>query len=114
MPVVLKEAKMSSENTSESNVSNNDSLPQIDMAYDLGKGYDPVSELMRAMILRVIDDYNSGGELKAEALEYMMDEEEEYILSFKAICRSMQFCPVKTRHKIMFATHKISTRRRAA
>lgn len=106
---------MTIENTSESsNMSSKESLPQIDMAYDLGKGYNPVSELMRAMILRVIDDFNSGGELKDEALEYMMDEEEDYILSFRAICKYMQFCPVKTRHKIMFATHRISTRRRAA
>jgi hypothetical protein len=106
---------MSSEYTSESqNMSSKETLPQIDLAYDLGKGYDPVSELMRAMILRVIDDYNSGGELKLEALEYMMDEEDEYILSFKSICKSMQFCHVKTRHRIMNPTHKISTRRRAA
>ena len=94
--------------------SSKETLPQIDMAYDLGKGYDPVSELMRAMILRVIDDFNSGGELKTEALEDMYDEDEDYILSFRSICKYMQFCPVKTRDKIMYATHKISTRRRAA
>lgn len=105
---------MSSEFKSESNVSNSDSLPQIDMAYDLGKGYDPVCELMRAIILRTIEDFNSGGELKAEALEYLFDEEEEYIFSFNAICRYLSFDPQKTRDAIIYATRRISTRRRAA
>ena len=105
---------MTSENIKESNVSNSDHLPQIDMAYDLGKGYDPVSELMRAMILRAIEDYNSGGELRIEAIDYLFSEDEEYILSFKSICRYLSFDPDKTRNAIIYAKHKISTRRRAA
>lgn len=103
---------MSSEITSESNVSK--VLPQIDMAYDLGKGYDPVCELMRAIILRAIEDFNSGGELKIEALDYLLDEEEDYIFSFIGICKYLSFDPEKTRHAIMHATRRISTRRRAA
>lgn len=92
-----------------------DKLPQIDMAYDLGKGYDPVNELMRAIILRTIEDFNSGGELHIEAVNYMMDDDEEdYIFSFNAICRHLGLDPAKTRHSIMFATRRISTRRRAA
>ena len=89
-------------------------LPQIDMAYDLGKGYDAVSELMRAMVLRTIEDYQSGGELREEAIAYMSDEEDEYILSFRAICMTLGLDPVKTRDRIMSAEKRISTRRRAA
>jgi len=89
-------------------------LPQMDMSYHGGNGYDPMHELMRAIILRAIDDYNSTGELHDEAIEYLFSEEEEYIFSFRAICKHLGFDPGKTRHMIMNATHRISTRRRAA
>lgn len=95
-------------------MSNADKLPQIDMSYSPGKGYDPINELMRAIILRTIEDYNSGGELHAEAVEYLFDEEEDYIFSFQAICRHLGFDPAKTRYSIMNAERRISTRRRAA
>lgn len=95
-------------------VSRSESLPQMDMSYSPGKGYDPINELMRAIILRAIEDYNSKPELREAALEYMYDEEEEYIFSFTAICRHLGFDPQKTRDKIINATHRISTRRRAA
>jgi len=96
------------------NVSNRDRLPQVDMSYSPGKGYDPVNELMRAIILRTIEDYNSAGEIHDEAVEYMFSNEEEYIFSFAAICTHLGMDPEKTRYCIMNATHRISTRRRAA
>lgn len=95
-------------------VSSGERLPQMDMSHHGGRGYDSINELMRAMVLRTIEDFNSGGELKAEALAYMYDQEEEYIFSFNAICRHMGFDPDKTRHYIVHAKHRISTRRRAA
>ena len=104
---------MSTENQ-ELNVSSGEKLPQMDMAYDLGKGYDPIHELMRAIILRTIEDFNSGGELQQEALSYMFDEEEDYVFAFRAICRHLGFDPASTRHHIINATRRISTRRRAA
>jgi len=91
-------------------------LPQIDLAL-LGSmgGYNPVSELMRAIILRTIEDYNSGGEHYEEAVTYLHSEtDEEYIFSFSAICRHLGFHPQKTRNSILHPTHRISTRRRAA
>lgn len=91
-----------------------DKLPQVDMAYDLGKGYDAISELMRAMVLRTIEDYQSGGELREEAVNYMEDQEDDYILSFRVICTHLGLDPDKTRHMIMNANRRISTRRRAA
>lgn len=91
-----------------------DSLPEMDMSINCGKGYDPVNELMRAIILRAIEDYNSSGELRQEAIAYLSDDDEEYIFSFRAICRHLGLDPVKTRVAIMTATHRISTRRRAA
>lgn len=102
------------EGTAEFSVSNSDKLPQIDQSYGAGRGYNPINELMRAMILRVVDDLNSEGELRAEALEYLFSDDEEYILSFQAICRHLGFDPAKTRDKILNPGHKISTRRRAA
>jgi len=98
----------------ESAVSNSDRLPEMDLAYLGGKGYTAVSELMRAMILRTIEDLSSGPELRQEALEYLMSDDEEYILSFVSICRYFGFDPVKTRYAIIHAKAKIRTRRRAA
>lgn len=95
-------------------VGNSRSLPEMDMSYNCGKGYNPVSELMRAMILRTVEDYNSKGEFHDEALAYMMNPDEEYIFSFRAICKQMDLDPDKTRYAIMNAKHRISTRRRAA
>jgi hypothetical protein len=98
----------------ESNVSDSNRLPEMDAAYLEGKGYTAVSELMRAMILRTIEDIQSGGELREEALEYLMDEDEEYVLSFNSICRYFGFDPEKTRYAILNAKKRIRTRRRAA
>ena len=95
-------------------VGSSSKLPGMDVAYLLGKGYDPINELMRAIVLRAIEDYNSKAEFKQEAIDFFEDEEEEYIFSFKAICQHLGFDPGKTREAIYNAKHKISTRRRAA
>ena len=90
-------------------------LPGMDVAYLLGKGYDPINELMRAIVLRAIEDYNSKPEFKQEAIDFFEEEDnDEYIFSFRAICEHLGFDPGKTRDAIYNAKHKISTRRRAA
>jgi len=89
-------------------------LPQMDLSPMGGRAINPLSELMRAIILRVVDDYNSPGELKEDAIKYMEDMDEEYIFSFRSICKHIGLDPVCTRHAIMFPKKKISTRRRAA
>lgn len=86
----------------------------MDLSWDGGKGYNPVSELMRAMILRTIEDLNQIGEPREEALAYMHDEDEEYVFSFYSICRYLGLDPEKTRDAILNAKTKIRTRRRAA
>jgi hypothetical protein len=86
----------------------------MDIAYLEGKGYTAVSELMRAMILRTIEDLNAGPELREEAIAYLTDDDEEYVLSFNSICRYFGFDPEKTRYAILNAKTKIRTRRRAA
>jgi len=86
----------------------------MDTAYLDTRGYSAVSELMRAMILRTIEDLQSGAELREEALNYLMDEDEDYILSFNSICRYFGFEPDKTRYAILNAKTRIRTRRRAA
>jgi hypothetical protein len=101
-------------------VSNSDRLPQMDLAYDPGKGYSGISELMRAIILRTIEDLQQGGELREEALTYICDdsgddeESEDYVFSFPAICRYLGLDPQKTRDAILNAKTRIKTRRRAA
>lgn len=102
------------DDTTEIIVSSNDKLPTMDMSFMGGKGYDALSELMRAMILRAVEDYNSSSEFRQEAIEYMEDEEEEYVFSFRSICKHFDIDPAKTRFAIMNAKHRISTRRRAA
>lgn len=101
-------------NDTESTVSSSDRLPEMDLAYLEGKGYTAVSELMRAMILRTIEDLNAGPELREEAIAYLTDDDEEYVLSFNSICRYFGFDPEKTRYAILNAKTKIRTRRRAA
>ncbi|RME59555.1 MAG: hypothetical protein D6780_04975 [Candidatus Dadabacteria bacterium] len=95
-------------------VNHKNHLPQFDPAHLPGRSWDPISELMRAMILRAVEDYQSGKELRKDALEYFYSEEEDYILSFRYICKHFGLDPDKTREKILKATKRISTRRRAA
>lgn len=89
-------------------------LPEIDMSYFSGKSWTALSELMRAMILRTVDDLRSGGELREDALTYLYDEEEEYVFSFISICRHFGMDPEKTRDAIVYPKRRIRTRRRAA
>jgi hypothetical protein len=86
----------------------------MDIAYLDAQGYSGLSELMRAMILRTIEDIQSGGELREEAIQYLMTDDEEYVLSFTSICRHFGFNPEKTRDAILNAKSRIKTRRRAA
>ena len=65
-------------------VSGKEGLPQMDLSVHGGKGYDPINELMRAIILRTIEDYNSGGELHAEAVAYMNGDEGDEESDFDA------------------------------
>lgn len=103
-----------SENSWGSFVSNSEKLPYMDANWVGNRGYDPINELMRAIILRTIEDFNSAGELRDEAVKYMHDEDEEYVFSFRFICKHLGFDPEKTRERIMTTTERISTRRRAA
>ena len=95
-------------------VSHAEKLPQYDVAYLPGNSYNPIAELMRAIILRTVEDYHSKPEFREEAIAYLSDEDEDYIFSFRAICRTLGFDPDKTREMIINPIKKISTRRRAA
>jgi len=98
-------------------VSRSSKFPGVDAAYINGNSYVPENELMRAIILRVIEDLKKGGELRDDAIEFLYDEDEEYVFSFRAICSHLGFDAVKTRDCIIDAIdsgRRISTRRRAA
>ena len=85
---------------------------QIDAESYTGSVGESVSELMRAMILRTIEDFNGGERLKVKALDYMFREDDDYVLSFQSICKHFGMDPVKTRRAIMTAGCTIRTRRR--
>lgn len=96
-------------------------MPQFDIAYLDNQGYSGLNELMRAIILRCVDDYHSKSEFKEEALAYMNGEtgndgekDNDYIFSFDSICSHLGLNTEKTRYAIINAEKKISTRRRAA
>ena len=89
-------------------------LPQMMSGVSSSQTYSPLSELMRAIILRVVDDFNGTEELKLEAIEYLHDEDEDYIFSFRSICQHFGLDPEKTRERIAFPRHRIATRRRAS
>lgn len=105
-------------------------LPQMDEAYNHGRGYDAISELMRAIILRTIEDIRHGGEFRQDAIDYLYasfddgsgdageSEEHEYIFSFRAICSTLGMNADMARTNIINAAlhgdRRISTRRRAA
>ena len=85
---------------------------QVDAESYTGSVGESVSELMRAMILRTIEDFKGSERLKVKALDYMLKEDDDYILSFQSICKHFGMDPVKTRRAIMTAGDRISTRRR--
>lgn len=101
--------------STESSVGNSDYLPEIDSESADSARSAAVSELMRAMILRAIEDLNGPPEVRAEALLYITNNDDnEYVLSFVSICRYFGFDPQKTRDAILKPQKKIRTRRRAA
>ena len=87
---------------------------QWDKAYLDVMGYDSLTELMRAIVLRTVDDYHNKPLFREEALSYMEDPEEDYLFSFRGICTHLGLCPDKTKKAIVYSKERISTRRRAA
>ena len=77
--------------TWDDNVSSSERLPYMDIQSDSAPTYVAENELMRAIILRTVEDYNAGGELRTEAVAYMSDEDDEYIFSFVFIYPLLNF-----------------------
>lgn len=73
-----------------------------------------MSELMRSIILRAIDDLRSGSQLRLEATQYFNDTRSDYVFSFVSICEHFGLNPQITKKVILEDRGKISTRRRAA
>ncbi len=90
-------------------------LPQSEVWLG-GSSANPMAELMRAMVLRVVDDVRAGGELREDALLYMDSEEgdDDYVLSFRNVASYLGVCPARLREAILDTNRAISTRRRAA
>lgn len=93
-------------------------VPLVDGSFSSNSAVSPMGELMRAMVLRVVDDVRAGGELREDALAYMDATPEEggddYVLSFKNVASYLGICPKRLRNAIVDPGRSISTRRRAA
>ncbi|MEY4668202.1 MAG: hypothetical protein RL518_901 [Pseudomonadota bacterium] len=87
---------------------------QIDAEHSTGSVGEAVSELMRAMILRTIEDLHGDERLKVKAIDYMHREDDDYVFSFYSICKHFGMDPGRTRRAIMTAGDRIRTRRRTA
>ena len=111
---IFKEENTMSQTSGENSGSNHVRFPQMMPEMSSAPTYSALSELMRAVILRVVDDFNAGAELQREALEYLNNDDEEYIFSFYSICSHFGLDPKKTREYIIHPRHRIATRRRAS
>lgn len=94
-------------------------MPHVDLGHESSSVVNPLGELMRAMVLRVVDDVRAGGELRDDALAYMdeaPDDEsgDDYVLSFRNVAAYLGVCPQRLRAAIIDPERSISTRRRAA
>jgi hypothetical protein len=90
------------------------SVPQMLTGISTLPTYSAINELMRAIILRVIDDFNASAQLRKDAIDYLLNDDDEYIFSFQSICNHLQMDPHKTREFIVNPRHRIATRRRAS
>jgi len=90
--------------------------------YDNDSGCESLelAELMRAIILRAIEDLKKGGEVAEDAKAFLFStspEDEEYPFSFSSICAYLGINEELTRQQIYSAYQgniKISTRRRSS
>lgn len=93
-------------------------IPHVDLGHEPNSTVNPLGELMRAMVLRVVDDVRAGGEFREDALAYMDeasdDEGDDYVLSFRNVAAYLGVCPQRLRAAILDPNRSISTRRRAA
>ncbi len=68
----------------------------IHTAYDDYPGFDPVEperNLLLAVLRSALRDLESSGEAKRQATEFFMDEDEEYVFSFRSICDFLNVDP---------------------
>lgn len=91
-------------------------MPYVELGHEASSSVNPLGELMRAMVLRVVDDVRAGGEVREDALAYMDDasEDDDYVLSFRNVAAYLGVCPRRLRAAILDPDRSISTRRRAA
>lgn len=65
-------------------------------AYDDEEPYDvarPEKSLLLALLLNALSDLNKNGEPHRKATEFFMNEEEDYIFSFRTICSYLSIDP---------------------
>lgn len=70
----------------------------IHVAYDDYDAFDPVTpekNLLRAVLMSALTDLKKQGELSRKATEFFMNQDEDYLFSFRAICDYLSIDPSK-------------------
>lgn len=68
----------------------------IIVAYEDEGAFDasePEKNLLAAMLLYALNDVNKSGTLKDEALEYLLNPDEDYVFSFRSVCNLLNVDP---------------------
>lgn len=92
-------------------------FPEIDMGDGISDQSNPLATLMRAILLKAIEDFQKGGHLRRDALRYLhekLSEHDDHVFSFQSICESLQLDPHSVRTRITGLTKPVRFRRRVA
>ncbi len=77
----------------------------------------PLSTLMRAVLIKAIEDFQKGGQLRRDVLRYLHENHSEFddhVFSFNSICEALQLDPQSVRSSIFGLTKPVRFRRRVA
>lgn len=69
----------------------------IYVAYEENSPFDPTTpekNLLRAILVSAMSDAGKNGDAQKRALEYFLDQDEEYIFSFRSVCNHLELDPL--------------------
>lgn len=68
------------------------------VAYDDAEPFDPArpeKRLLRAILISALSDLKKPGDPARQALQYFLNQSEEYIFSFRSVCNHLEIDPGK-------------------
>lgn len=92
-------------------------FPEVDLGDGQTDTGNPLGTLMRAILIKAIEDFQKGGQLRRDAMRYMFEslsEKEDHVFSFASICETLQLDPQSVRTRIVSLTKPVRFRRRVA